>query len=136
MVAYVDDTVLLCTAGNVTQAITEIQAETATGGRKLHKAKTQVWSPTQKSIDDEPRLRTLQGKMGDERGILGLGKTVSGEPEDAIPIGNEAFVTDHINSIKQKLLDDLCKLEHAAKTPAFSSRTSFSKLCGSPSACS
>ena len=50
---YVDDTVLLDVAANVTQAITEIQAETATGGLKLQKAKTQVWSPTQQSIDNE-----------------------------------------------------------------------------------
>ena len=79
---------------------------------KLQKAKTQVWSPTSESIDNEPLLRTLQGRMGDKRGILILGETVSEEPEDAIPIGNEAFVTEHIGAIKQKLLDDLCKLEH------------------------
>ena len=82
------------------------------GGLKLQKAKTQVWSPTQQSIDNEPLLRTLQGRMGDKRGILLLRETVSEEPEDAIPIGNEALVTDHINNIKQTLLDDLCKLEH------------------------
>ena len=106
MVAYVDDTVLLGTAENVTQAITEIQAEAATGGLKLQKAKTRVWSPTQQSIENEPLLRTLQGRMGDQRGLV-LGETVSEEPEDAIFIGNDSFVTDHINGIKQKLLDDL-----------------------------
>ena len=31
-------------------------------------------------------------------------KTVSDEPEDAIPFGDEAFVIDHIAHIKQKLL--------------------------------
>ena len=46
MLAYVDDTVLLGTVENVTQAMTEIQAETATGSLKLEKAKTQAWSPT------------------------------------------------------------------------------------------
>ena len=104
--------VLLGTAESVTQAITETQAETATGSLRLQKAKTQVWPPTQKAIDDEPLLRILQGRMGDKRGILVLGEMVSEEPENAIPIGNEAFVADHINSFKQKLLDDLCKLEH------------------------
>ena len=114
MVAYVDDMVLLGPTSDVTQTTSEIQTETAVGGLKLQKAKTQVWSPTHKSIDDEPLLRTLQGRMGDKRGILVSGETVSEEPEDAIPIGNEAFVTDHINSFKQKLPDDLCncKLEH------------------------
>ena len=112
MVAYVDDTVLLGAAPDVTQAVTEIQTEAATGGLKLQKAKTQVWSPTDTSIENEPLLRTLQGRMGVERGILILGETVSEEPEDALPIGNEAFVTEHIESIKQKLLDDLKKLEH------------------------
>ena len=68
--------------------------------------------PAQKSIDDEPLLRTLQGRMGDKRGTLVPGETVSDELEDATPMGNEAFVTDHINSIKQKLPDDLCKPEH------------------------
>ena len=109
MVAYVDDTLLL---RDVTQAITEVQTEATTGGLKLQKANTQVWSPQQESIDNEPLLRALHGRMGDKRGILILGKTVSEEPEDAIPIGNEAFVTDHISAIKQKLLDDLGKLEH------------------------
>ena len=106
LVAYVDDTVLLGSASDVTQAITEIQTEAA------QKAKTQVWSPTAESIDNEPLLRTLQGRMGDKRGILILGETVSEEQEDAIPIGNEAFVTEHIGAIRQKLLDDLSKLEH------------------------
>ena len=54
MVAYVDDTVLLGPAQDVTQAISEIQDEIATGGLKLKKAKTLVWSPTQTSIDNEP----------------------------------------------------------------------------------
>ena len=53
-------------------------------------------------------------KNGDKRGIVILGETSSEEPEDAIPLGDEAFVTDHINHIKQKLLDDLCKLTHLA----------------------
>ena len=39
--------------------------------------------------------------MGDKRGILILEETVSEEPEDAIPIGNEAFVVEHIGAIKQ-----------------------------------
>ena len=104
MVAYVDDTVLLGAASDVTQAIAEIQTEGATGGLKLQKAKTQVWSPTNTSIENEPLLRTLQGRMGDKRGILILGETVSEEPEDALPIGNEAFVTEHIENIKQSCL--------------------------------
>ena len=104
LVAYVDDTVLLRAASDVTQAITEIQTEAAMGGLKLQKAKTQVWSPTADSIDNEPLLRTLQGRMGDKRGILILGETVSEEPEDAIPIGNEAFVTEHIEAIKRSCL--------------------------------
>ena len=112
MVGYVDDTVLLGPAGDATQAITEIQTEATMGGLELQKAKTQVWPPKQESIDNEPLLRTLQGRMGDKRGFLSLGETVSEEPADAIPIGDEAFVTDHIRSIKQKLLDDLCELEH------------------------
>ena len=53
MVAYVNDTVLLGPAKDVTQAMSEIQAETATGGLKLQKAKTQVWKPTQKFTDNE-----------------------------------------------------------------------------------
>ena len=83
------------------------------GGLKLQKAKMQVWSPTETSISNEPPLlRTLQGRMGDTRGILILGETISEEPEDAIPIGNEAFVTEHIENIHRKLRDDLNKLEH------------------------
>ena len=62
--------------------------------------------------------------MGDKRGILILGETVSEEPEDAIPIGNAAFVTEHTGAIKQKLLDDLCKLEHLPQqTPQGRGRT-------------
>ena len=113
LVAYVDDTVLLGAATDVTQTITEIQTEAAMGGLKLQKTKKQVWSPTADSIDNEPLLRALQGRMGDKREILILGDTVSEEePEDVIPVGNEAFVTEHIEAIKQNLLDDLNKLEH------------------------
>ena len=72
LVAYVDDTALLGLAQDVTATITDIQAEASTGGLKLQKAKTQLWSPTQASIDNEPLLRTLQGRMGDKRGILSL----------------------------------------------------------------
>ena len=110
LVAYVDDTVLLGTAEDVTTAITEIQIAAVMGGLKLQKSKTQVWVPTQHSIDNEPLLRVLQGRMGDKRGILILGETVSKEPEDAIYLGDEAFATEHIAHIKQ-LLDDLCKLD-------------------------
>ena len=63
LVAYVDDTVLLGAASDDTQAITEIQTEAAMGGLKLQKAKTQVWSPTADSIDNEPLLRTLQREI-------------------------------------------------------------------------
>ena len=49
--------------------------------------------------------------MGDKRGILIMGETVSEEREDAIPLGDETFVTDHINNIKQKRLGDLIKFE-------------------------
>ena len=85
---YVDDTVLLGTAEQ--------------------NAETQVWLPTQHSIENEPLLRTLQGRMGDKRGILTLSKTVSGEPENAKPLEDGAFVAAHIARIKQQtLLDDL-----------------------------
>ena len=70
MVAYVDDTVLLGPARDVAQTISEIQSETAASGLKLQKAKTQVWSPTQTSIDNESLLHTLQGGIGDRKGYL------------------------------------------------------------------
>ena len=104
MAAHVDDTMLLGPAQDVTQAITEIQIEATTGGFKLQKAKTQVWSPTPDYIDNEPLLRALQGRMGDKRGTLILGETVSEEPEDAVPIGSEAFVIEHIGAIKRWLV--------------------------------
>ena len=40
MVAYVDDTVLLGAAPDITQAITELQTETTMGALKLQKAKS------------------------------------------------------------------------------------------------
>ena len=45
MVAYVDDTVLLGQAADVTQAISELQVETATGGLKLQKPKCKRGRP-------------------------------------------------------------------------------------------
>ena len=118
--AYVDDTVFLGPAGDVTQAITEIQIEATRGGLKLQKAKTQVWSPQQASINNE--LRGRQKRNSD------LGETVSEEPEHAIPNGNEASVTDHINAIKQKLLDDLSKLEHSSRNQKRGMTTDCPKL--------
>ena len=41
-----------------------------------------------------------------------LGETVSEEPENATTFGDEAFVSEHVAHIKQKLLHNLCKLEH------------------------
>ena len=41
----------------------------------------------QDSIENKPLLRTLQGRMGDKRGILILGEAVSEEPEAPSSLG-------------------------------------------------
>ena len=61
--AYVDD---IGKAEDVAIAITRMQTETAMNGLKVQKTKTRLWFPTQTSIENEPFLCTLQGRMGDK----------------------------------------------------------------------
>ena len=63
MVACVDDTALLGSAPDVTRAISETLPRVVSN---YTKPKRRYGHNKQKSIDDEPLLRTLQGRMGDK----------------------------------------------------------------------
>ena len=58
--------------------LSEMQADAALGGSlKLQKIKTQVWSPTQASIENEPLLQGRMGVMAVVRSSAGPDKTAS-----------------------------------------------------------
>ena len=51
--------------------------------------------------------------MSDNRGLAILGEAVGLEPEDAYPVGEEAYITDHIQQVADRLCADfLKKLRH------------------------
>ena len=81
-------------------------------GLQLQPAKTKVWSPTPGVVSAHPYLRHLQATMSDIRGLTILGEAVGLEPEDAYPVGEEAYVTEQIQHIADKLCADNRKLRH------------------------
>ena len=50
--------------------------------------------------------------MSDTRGLTILGEAVGLEPEDAYPVGEEAYITDHLQHVSDRLCSDLRKLRH------------------------
>ena len=111
-VSYIDDTVLVGSPDDVAAVLQELPQLLSKSGLQLQPAKTKVWSPTPGVVGSQPHLRTLQAAMSDIRGLTILGEAVGLEPEDAYPVGEEAYVTEHIQLVADKLCGDIRKLRH------------------------
>ena len=111
-VSYIDDTVLVGPPDDVSLVLQELPRLLASSGLQLQPAKTKVWSPTPGVVGSHPHLQRLQAAMSDTRGLTILGEAVGLEPEDAYPVGDEAYVTDHIQQVANRLCADLRKLRH------------------------
>ena len=97
---------------DVVSVLQELPTLLAPTGLQLQPTKTKVWSPTPGVVGFHPMLRNLQETISDIRGLTILGEAVGLEPEDAYPVGEEAYVTDHIQGVADRLCADLRKLRH------------------------
>ena len=111
-VSYIDDTVLVGSPDDVASVLQELPRLLAITGLQLQPAKTKVWSPTPGVVSAHPYLRHLQATMSDTRGLTILGEAVGLEPEDAYPVGEEAYVIEQIQHTADKLCADIRKLRH------------------------
>ena len=111
-VSYIDDTVLVGSPDDVSSVLQELPRLLASSGLQLQPAKTKVWSPTPGVVGSHPHLQRLQAAMSDVRGLTILGEAVGLEPEDAYPVGEEAYITDHIQHVADRLCADIRKLRH------------------------
>ena len=90
----------------------ELPTLLANAGLQLQPAKTKVWSPMPGVVGSHPLLRDLQAAMSDISGLTNLGEAVGLEPEDAYPVGDEAYITDHLQQVADRLSADRRKLRH------------------------
>ena len=79
-------------------------------GLSLQPQKTQVWAPQEEQIQQHPYLRRLRDQMKDPRGLIILGEALGEDPTDPYPMGNEAFISDHLRDVTQAVITDLDKI--------------------------
>ena len=48
--------------------------------------------------------------MKDPRGLIILGEALGEDPQDPYPMGNEAFIQDHLRDVTQAVANDLRKI--------------------------
>ena len=65
-------------------------------GLSLQPQKTQLWAPDGDQITPNPHLNHIQTQMKDPRGLIILGEALGEDPTDPYPMGNEAFIQDHL----------------------------------------
>ena len=107
-VSYIDDTVLLGSPDDVASVLQELPTLLEPTGLRLQPSKTKIWSPTPGVVASHPQLKGLQTTMSDIRGLTILGEAVGLEPEDAYPVGEEAYITDHLQQVSDRLCRDVC----------------------------
>ena len=110
VVSYVDDTILTGPAEEVAQVLQQLPHLLAPSGLELQPAKTQVWAPHSECISHIPSLRELRAKMKDPRGLIIVGEAMGHPAIDSFPVGDEAFVADHLRGIAEVIQADLCKI--------------------------
>ena len=57
-----------------------------------------------------PGLRRLRGQMTDPRGLILLGEALGNNPSDPFPVGEEAFIQDHLRGVTEAVAADLRKI--------------------------
>ena len=79
-------------------------------GLSLQPQKTQLWAPDGDQITHNPSLKHIQAQMKDPRGLIILGEALGEDPTDPYPMGNEAFIQDHLRDVTQAVANDLRKI--------------------------
>ena len=108
--SYVDDTVLIGPADDVNNALSQLPTLLRASGLELQPSKTQVWAPRMNNIMRVPALRRLRGQMTDPRGLVLLGEALGNNPSDPFPVGEEAFIQDHLRGVTEAVAADLRKI--------------------------
>ena len=111
-ISYIDDAVLVGSSEHVASVLQELPTLLSHTGLQLQPTKTMVWRPTPGVVASHSHPRDLQVTMSDIRGLTILGEALGLEPEDAYPVGDEAYITDHIQQVSDKLCSDIRKLCH------------------------
>ena len=110
VVSYVDDTILTGPAEEVTQVLQQLPKLLVPSGLELQPAKTQVWAPHSECFRHTPFLRDLRAKMKDPRGLIIVGEAMGYPAIDSFPVGDEAFVADHLRGVAEVIQADLRKI--------------------------
>ena len=79
-------------------------------GLSLQPQKTQLWAPDGEQILRHPHLKHIQTQMKDPRGLIILGEALGEDPTDPYPMGNEAFILDHLRDVTKAVVSDLSKI--------------------------
>ena len=108
--SYIDDTTLLGPADEVAQTIQDLPRALEGTGLSLQPNKTQLWAPQEEQILNQPHLKRLRDQMKDPRGLIILGEALGEDPTDPYPMGNEAFIGDHLRDVTQAVITDLDKI--------------------------
>ena len=69
--------------------------------------KTQIWSPHSECLSNAPLLRELRNKLKDPRDFVVFGEAMGNTATDSFPVGDEAFVSDHLRGVADTILADL-----------------------------
>ena len=107
--SYIDDTVLVGPADDIAAILHSPRAINDTG-LSLQPQKTQLWAPDGDQITQNPNLKHIQAQMKDPRNLIIPGEALGEDPTDPYPMGNEAFIQDHLRDVTQAVANDLRKI--------------------------
>ena len=108
--SYIDDTVLVGPADDIAEVIQKLPRAIGDTGLSLQPQKTQLWAPQSDQITQHPSLKLMQTQMKDPRGLIILGEALGEDPTDPYPMGNEAFIQDHLRDVTAAVANDLRKI--------------------------
>ena len=107
VVSYVDDTILTGPADEITKVLQQLPASLHPSGLELQPTKTQIWAPHSECLRNAPLLRDLRNKMKDPRGLIVVGEALGHTDVESFPVGEDAFVADHLRDVAEAILTDL-----------------------------
>ena len=108
--SYIDDTVLVGPADDIADILQTLPRAIKDTGLSLQPQKTQLWAPDGDQIAQNPHLKRIQTQMKDPRGLIILGEALGEDPTDPYPMGNKAFILDHLRDVTQAVVTDLSKI--------------------------
>ena len=108
--SYIDDTVLVGPADDIAEILQTLPRAISDTGLSLQRQKTQLWALYGDQVTQNPILKHIQTQMKDPRGLIILGEALGEDPTDPYPMGNEAFIQDHLRDVTQAVANDLRKI--------------------------